>query len=217
MLRVIDRNSQPLRLKLDPALSVEAMIGRVLEEAQRRKWAAHSPNYVATVLHYLVGGILEMIFERRVFHSTHFLPFGKDHPGLRTGEFVINDSVLYVTDLCTEVLIEMCKANIAAKVAPAIVTRYERATVAHAFAEDARIQERVEVLALEQFLAAFILERSRFQPAQRNTTIIQLIDKYNSLIDEFESDPSLTIEIDMWFLRSFARPRQPMPFRHNYR
>ncbi len=36
---------------------------------------------------------------------------------------------------------------------------------------------------------------SSFQPAQRKLTIDKIIDKYNEIVDECETDPSLRIAV----------------------
>lgn len=66
--------------------------------------------------------------------------------------------------------------------------------MAEGLAERKDIAARVEVVELEQFLATNIHEWSRFELNTRNLKIHELIDRYNVLIDQHETDPSLRIE-----------------------
>jgi hypothetical protein len=47
----------------------------------------------------------------------------------------------------------------------------------------------------EQFIAGNLHELSAFKVADRMVTLQKLVDTYNAIIDEHETDPSLRIEI----------------------
>ena len=63
-------------------------------------------------------------------------------------------------------------------------------------AEDAGLAGRVEVWDIQQFLSANVYEHSLFDEAKRNSTLSDIISRYNNIILETETDPSLHIEFE---------------------
>lgn len=63
-------------------------------------------------------------------------------------------------------------------------------------AEDAGLAGRVEVWDVQQFLSSNIYEHSLFDETKRNSTLSEIIVRYNKIVLEAESDPSLRIEFD---------------------
>ncbi len=70
----------------------------------------------------------------------------------------------------------------------------DRSATARALLEDAGVGSRVEVWDLQQFLSTNVYEFSGFRSSGRSDVLAQLIENYNGIIDEFETDPSLHIE-----------------------
>jgi DNA (cytosine-5)-methyltransferase 1 len=58
-----------------------------------------------------------------------------------------------------------------------------------------QVSDRIEVFAAEQFLATNLHELSAFQVAQREATLQELIKRYNNLIETYETDPGLKIQL----------------------
>ena len=71
-----------------------------------------------------------------------------------------------------------------------ISTALPEATIKH---EGFSVAERIDILEIEQFVATNIYEWSVFQQAKRTMTVRQLVDVYNHIIDQCETDPSLKI------------------------
>ena len=67
---------------------------------------------------------------------------------------------------------------------------------APSLAEDSGLAGRVEGWDIQQFLSANVYERSRFDEAKRNSTLSSIIDRYNKIVLEAETDPSLRIEFE---------------------
>ena len=67
--------------------------------------------------------------------------------------------------------------------------------VAKELAKQYTIENRIDFFDVEQFLVGNIYEISKFSPLSRKTTAIQLINEYNKIIKECETDPSLYIVI----------------------
>ena len=49
---------------------------------------------------------------------------------------------------------------------------------------------------LQQFLSTNVYEHGFFNSGTRKNVLSELIDNYNCIIDEFETDPSLHIDYD---------------------
>jgi hypothetical protein len=66
---------------------------------------------------------------------------------------------------------------------------------AEGLAGNAELADRIDVLEAEQWFATHLYERGLFAQSQRRSQIDALIHRYNELIDEHETDPSLRIEL----------------------
>jgi len=63
-------------------------------------------------------------------------------------------------------------------------------------AADSELSGRIEVWDIQQFLSTNINEYSLFDSNARNAKLADIIEKYNAIIDEKETDPSLKIEFE---------------------
>lgn len=77
-----------------------------------------------------------------------------------------------------------------------IITIYERVHKVMTKLEDAVMADRVELWDIEQFLSSNVHEHSFFDDVSRNSTIADIITRYNAIIDSVETDSSLRIEFD---------------------
>jgi hypothetical protein len=93
-------------------------------------------------------------------------------------------------------LIQKCRANIRADCLPVIITIFDRVRTALDLAADADMSGRIEVWDIQQFLSANINEHSQFDGMARNAKLAGIIDKYNAIVEEVETDPSLRIEFE---------------------
>jgi hypothetical protein len=64
---------------------------------------------------------------------------------------------------------------------------------AGALAKNAGASDRVDILEVEQFVVTNIYKWSTFQQTKLMLLFRQLIEAYNRIIDECETDPSLRI------------------------
>lgn len=86
-------------------------------------------------------------------------------------------------------------ANIETGRKPLIVTGNRGLTLAEGLAENAGISDRLDVIEFEQFLATNIHELGEFEQSKRRTKVEELIEHYNRIIDNYETDPSLKIDL----------------------
>lgn len=77
-----------------------------------------------------------------------------------------------------------------------IITIFKRVRTALDLAADAGLEGRVDVWDIQQFLSTNINEHSLFDSSARSAKLADIIEKYNAIIEEKETDPSLKIEYE---------------------
>ena len=186
--------NQPFTLTADPARTIGASLDELFEQARIRQRQNQGTQYLGTILQHLVAAKLSTILpsDRFQIHGASVA----DSPTERSGDFVINSTILHCTTAPGEPLIQKCKANINTGCLPVIITVFERVRTAHDLAADAGLSGRIEVWDIQQFLSTNISEHSLFDGAARNSKLADIIDRYNAIIDENETDPSLKISFE---------------------
>lgn len=191
--RVLDYfASQPFRLARDSSRSVTDAVNDLLGQAAKRQQDNPGMKYAGSVLQHLVAAKLELLMPSVEIHGASD---ADDQTG-RAGDFVIGDTAVHCTTAPANLLIEKCKANIASGLSPVIVTVSERVITARNLLEDAGIGGRVEVWDLQQFLSTNVYEHGLFDSSSRRDVLAELVDNYNGIVDEFETDPGLHIRYD---------------------
>lgn len=183
---------QPFKLARDSSRSVTDAVNGLLEQAIKRQRENPGMKYAGSVLQHLVAAKLELIMPTIEIHGASD---ADDQTG-REGDFIIDDTAIHCTTAPANLLIEKCKANLLHGLNPIIVTISDRVITARNLLEDAGIDNRVEVWDLQQFLSTNVYEHGRFNSANRHDVLTELIENYNGIIDDFETDPSLHIEYD---------------------
>jgi hypothetical protein len=183
----------PLRLRLRNRWSYRKRLTDLFAQALARDRKRLSPRRTRAVLQHLVGAKLDLVLGLGIV--SHHPVAEADQAEGRAGDFTPGDVAIHVTTHPSEALIARCVANLHAGLRPMIVTLPSRTTGADMLAETAGVANRVDVIDIEQFLAANLHERALFQKANHRPRVEQLIARYNELIDTHENDPSLRIEI----------------------
>lgn len=186
--------NQPFVLTADTSKTIGANLDDLFEQAKKRQKQNAGTQYLGTVLQHLVAAKLCLILPEGSF-EIHGASVA-DGPTDRNGDFVIGNTVIHCTTMPGALLIEKCKANLRAGCHPVIITIFERVHTALNLAEDAGLAGRVEVWDIQQFLSANVYEHSLFDEAKRNSTLSSIIDRYNKIVLEAETDPSLRIEFE---------------------
>lgn len=187
-------DSKPFVFKLDSSQSLRSSVKDLFAQAIARQKEVRGTMYAGAVMQHLVGAKLDLIKPGEQVKHNGFST--ADAPTARSGDFLIDDVCIHVTTAPGEPLIKKCQANLAAGLRPLIVTTDDGIYGARAFAKQAGIEDRIDVIEIEQFIATNIYERSGFSRGERRKTIRALIDNYNALIDKNETDPSLRIEFE---------------------
>ena len=188
-------SGQPFKLKFDAGRSLRSIVTDLLDQAAKRQKENPGTTYAGTVLQHLVGAKLDLILagKREIAHQGANVA---DAATVRQGDFVLDGISVHVTTAPSEALVRKCIANIDAGIRPVVVTIADSRAGFESLAKNFNVVERVDVFEAEQFIATNILEWSGFQEKQQRDEVKKLIDRYNAVVRQFETDPSLTIEYD---------------------
>jgi Domain of unknown function (DUF4928) len=185
--------AKPFRLRFDAAVGFQAIIRDLLGQAKKRQQMATGAMYQGTMLQHLIGAKLELVMpEIEIVHNGASVA---DTVSGRTGDFVIDDSIIHITTAPSEAVIRKCQRNIDSGLKPIILTLSDGVMVAQALASNAQLGGRIDILDAEQFLAGNLHELALFKVAARQTTLTKLVEAYNKIVSENETDPSLLIEM----------------------
>lgn len=187
--------NQPLVLTADTSKTIGSNLDGLFEQARKRQKQNPGTQYLGTVLQHLVAAKLCLIMPNGSF-EVHGASVA-DAPTARSGDFVINKTIIHCTTSVGDLLINKCKSNINNGYCPVIITIFERVQTALNQIEDAGLAGRVEVWDIQQFLSSNVHEHSLFDENKRNAKLGAIIEIYNRIIMEKESDPSLHIEFSL--------------------
>jgi len=183
--------SKPFKIKVDASKSLRSIVADLIEAAFLRQRESPGTMIAGAVMQHLVGAKLEIALPNVKFDHHGFSV--ADAPGGRKGDFLIGDTAIHVTTAPTEALIRKCCDNLSSGLRPLVITTQSGVGGAGALAKNAGVSDRVDILEIEQFVATNVYEWSAFQQTQRPLTVRQLIEAYNRIIDDCETDPSLRI------------------------
>lgn len=184
---------RPFRIKLDASRSLRVIVRDVLAQAEERQRKMPGMYYAGAVLQHMVGAKLDCALGKGRFAHNCFST--ADAPGGRAGDFLIGDVAIHVTTAPGEAVIAKCSDNLNDGLRPMLVTLQRGLTVAEALADNAGIGDRIDVFEIEQFIALNLYELGKFASTGRQTAIRDVVERYNEIVEEFETDPSLKIEV----------------------
>ena len=165
----------------------------ILEQAEERQKAAFGVWYVGAVMQHMVGAKLDCALGPGKFQHNSFTT--SDEQSGRKGDFFVGDVAIHVTTSPGEAAIQRCSDNLNDGHRPILVTRQRGLTVAEALAENVGLEDRIDIFEIEQFIALNLYEMGKFLMEGRRSVLKDFVTRYNEIIDEVETDPSLRIEL----------------------
>jgi len=184
---------KPLKIKFDGSQGLRTIIRDLITQGEIKQKEAPGVNYVGIILQHLVGAKLDSALgEGRFKHNSAST---SDAQTGRSGDFLIDKVAIHVTTAPTEFVISRCKDNLSNGQRPIIVTTKKGMALAEGNAENAGLANRIDIFEVEQFIALNLYEFSKFQEKGRDVAVIDLVKRYNEIVEEFETDPSLQIEV----------------------
>ncbi len=186
--------SKPFILRMDASKTLRHLVADLLEQAQQRQNETPGVMVKGAVMQHLVGAkLIQALPNEEIMHSGFSVA---DAPTGRVGDFQVQNAAIHVTTAPTETLMARCRENLENGWAPFIVTTESGVGGAQSHAADEGLQDRVEVLEVTQFVAANIAELSGFSSEKRPVIIRDLLSKYNEIVDQCETDPSLRVKLN---------------------
>lgn len=185
---------KPFTFRLDSQMGLRAAVRNLMQQAIERQKSESGTKYVGTVMQHLVGAKLEVFLGAGCGIEHHNANQSDQQIG-RTGDFDIGDASIHVSTAPGEALIAKCQENVAAGRKPIIVTGRKGVLVAEGLAENAGLGDQIDIIEFEQFIATNVHELGNFTQSQRRAKIAEIVERYNSIIDDVETDPSLKIEL----------------------
>ncbi len=184
---------KPFKIKLDAARSLRSVVRDVIAQAEERQKSMPGMYYAGAVLQHLVGAKLDCALGKGRFEHNSFS--SADAPGARAGDFFIGDVVIHVTTSPGEAVIGKCGENLNNGHRPILVTVQRGLTVAEGLANNIGLADRIDIFEIEQFVALNLYEIANFAADGRKVAVADLVERYNEIVDEVETDPSLRIEL----------------------
>ncbi len=185
--------AQPIRIRADISKSLRQIIDDLLGAALERQRECSGTMIVGAVLEHLVGAKLTIALpDAEVSHKCFS---SADASTQAKGDFLIGDTAIHVTVAPAEALARKCQQNLEEGLRPLVVTTESGVGGIIALAQNADIANRIDVLEIGQFLTINVYEWIGFQNQNRSISLERLIEAYNKIIEQCETDPSLRISL----------------------
>jgi hypothetical protein len=184
---------KPFRIRLDASCSLRLVVRDVLDQAEERQKSVPGVYHAGAVMQHMVGAKLDCALGPGKFEHNSYST--SDQQTGRKGDFFLGDVAIHVTTSPSEALIERCRDNLYDGFRPLLITGQRGLTVAEVLSENADLGESIDVFEVEQFIAINLYEIGKFAADGRRVAISDFVTRYNDIIDDVETDPSLKIEI----------------------
>lgn len=184
--------AQPLRMRLDAGLGMQAVVRDLIDQAAKREMEFAGRWYAGALIEHLVGAVIDCgLGTGQVSH--HSSSAADLHAG-RSGDFRLGDKVIHVTTAPGEAVVQRCARNLADGLVPVLVVRSRSVGTATDLANRVGIDDRVDVLSIEQVVSLAVLGLEG-QEEGRKAVLERIVARYNEIVDEVETDPSLKIRL----------------------
>ena len=121
--------------------------------------------------------------------------FNGGFPGARAGDFFLGDVAIHVTTSPGEAVIAKCSDNLNDGIRPILVSLQRGLDVAEGLASNIALADRIDIFEIEQFIALNVYELGKFAADGRKTAVDDIVKRYNEIVEDVETDPSLKIEL----------------------
>ena len=184
--------ASPFRITLDASKGIRTLVCDLMDQTRKREREAEGVSYSGAVLQHLVGATLDCrLAGEPVGHNSFSTA---DAQSGRAADFLVGDVAIHVTTAPGEALIGRCEENLDSGYRPVIITLNRGLVVAHELARRRSVAERIDVLGIEQFIATTIYSLGGFTSTGRRSVLTGIVDGYNEIVDQWETDPSLKIK-----------------------
>lgn len=174
-----------MQVKCEVGYSPGYWVSMILQE--------NTPGSADIVEQHLVGAKLEqrhpnIQISNQPGHAANMSTSG-------SGDFQVGTTCYHVTANPSLSLLKKAASNLGGGLFPVILVPSSKVSKAKHLAEEQGIDARIEVFAIEDFVAQNIIEISEGQQQSFVETMRSIIEKYNRRLEEVETDMSLKIEL----------------------
>lgn len=186
-------SGQPLRIKLDPGMGIQAVVRDLIDQAAKREMEYAGRWYAGALIEHLVGAVIDCGFGRDTVE--HHSASAADQPSGRSGDFRLGDTAIHVTTTPGDAVLQRCANNLDAGIRPVLVVRGRSVGTASDLANNAGIDDRVDVVSIEQLVALAVLGLGGSDADGRRAVLRRIVGRYNEIVSKVETDPSLRIDL----------------------
>jgi len=184
--------AKPFNLRLDPSRSIRFIVADLMRQADEKQKKNPGTQYTGTLIQHLIGAKLACVLDP--VEVIHHNSSTADAPGNRPGDFHVGDVAIHVTTAPSEAVFAKCQKNIDAGLRPVLITTPKNIPLAIGLAENMQLKDRIDIYDVEQFISLNLYEWGKFSSKGRSVAADKLIERYNSIVEEFETDPGLRIK-----------------------
>lgn len=184
---------KPFVMKFDPSWGVRMSVRHLTDQAIKRQRDSRGSMFLGTMMQHLVGAKLEVALNPTTI--SHHNSNQSDHGADRHGDFDVEGAAIHVSTAPSEALVRKCSENLGKGKQPIIITTRKGMLTAEGLLDNAGIGDRVDLIEFEQFIATNVFELGHFKIDGQKQTFQRIIDAYNTIVSNHETDPSLKIEI----------------------
>jgi hypothetical protein len=185
--------SEGPKFNFDTGKSVAANLADIFAQSADIQKNSGGANFVGAMLQHLVGAKLDIVLGAGV--ATHHGFSVADHSTERQSDFEVNGVAVHVTTHPTEALIRKAAKNLQGGLKPVIITLADGVEGAAYLLKNTEWKDRIDVIDATQFLTANVYERSFFKANDCKATLISILERYNEIVIECETDPVLRIRL----------------------
>ena len=176
---------QHLKVSCDRQNAPGEWVRSILAEAKGRSGGR--------VEQHLVGAKLEL--RHPDVEIANFPSHAADAVTGRAADFCIGSTCFHVTATPGQNVIRKATSNLSAGLHPILLVPRDQVSKAHHLAEDQAIDSRISIWAIEDFVAANIVEMCAGKQEEFVAKLRAMIERYNRRLKEVETDTSLEIEL----------------------
>ena len=183
----------PLKMRLDAGMCIQAVVRDLIDQAKKREMEIIGRWYAGTVVQHLTGALIDCCFG--VGRVAHHSSSTADLPSGRSADFDLGKLAIHVTTSPGEAVIQRCVGNLEDGLRPVLVVRGRSVSTATDLANREGVEDRVDVLAFEQLISLGVFALEGLAVEERKSILGRIVARYNEIIDEVETDPSLKIKL----------------------
>lgn len=186
---------QPFKASSDVTNGVTIAFENLFRQAEKRRQAGDGMQVVGALMQHLVGAKLDCALGQGQIQ--HYSFSTSDTQTGRKGDFEAGGELaIHVTTTPSRNVLVRCEQNLQSNYRPILITLAGKVDNAKTYAEELEISDRIEIFAVEQFLAHNAYEIGLRAGGGQLAGLTAIINRYNEIVDMFETDPSLKIELN---------------------